>query len=170
MPVLLKYWLDVSDSHAVIEILLVGQNKKWNTWQVLVLYHLIEQIFRLVHAIPVIRVYHINHTVAFIVVLKVNINQLISGKIVELESSQVIPEIRKGNFISPCPKETVAPFGHQDPRNSVVFQLCQFAQCSGQQLSWWVLNSFLCNFSQIWFLPFLRKLIFPHHRVPGWEC
>lgn len=70
MPVLLEYWLDVPDAHAVVEVLLVGEDQQWNARQIFVLNHFIEEIFGLVHPVAVVGVDHIDHRMRLVVILK----------------------------------------------------------------------------------------------------
>lgn len=70
MSLLLEYWFDVSNAHAVVDVLLVGKNQKRNARQIIVLDHFIEQFFRFVHSIAIVRIDHVDYSVRLVIILK----------------------------------------------------------------------------------------------------
>lgn len=72
MARVLKHWLNLAHSHAIGQILFVGQQQQRHSGQVVILYHSIENSFRFIGPLSVVRVYHIDQGMALFVVLEKN--------------------------------------------------------------------------------------------------
>lgn len=68
----LKDWFDLPHSHALGQVLFIGQDEQRHAAQVIIANHFVKHCLRLAHPFAVIRVDHVDQGMALLVVLEWN--------------------------------------------------------------------------------------------------